>query len=703
MPDAPSPPRTRPHAEVAPAETPGLGGLLALAIGVVVVAALYLAREVLIPVTLAVLLSFALAPLAGLLQRLRLGRVPSAVLAAAAALGLFLALGALIGTQLAQLARDVPRYQSTIERKVEIVRELTVGRISGLAESLGRGLERVADRATRDAPSTAGGEGGEGARAAAGARAGERPPARAEEPRPVPVEVRQPPPTPLELAERVLAPVVAPLAHTAVVFVVAVFALLQRQDLRDRLIRLFGSDDLHRTTVALDDAARRLSRYFLTQIGLNTAYAVVTGAVLMVIGVPGAVLWGVLAGLMRFVPYVGTPIAALPPIALAAAVDPGWSMALWTAAFYLVGEALMGHVVEPVAFGQSTGLSPFSVVVAAIFWTWLWGAVGLLLATPLTVCLVVLGRHVERLQFFGVMLADRPALAPAESFYQRMLAGDPDEAEDQAEQILKERPLTAYYDEVAVAGLRLAAADAARGALAGPRLGTVREATRDLVEALADHEDADPPEPAMPAAEAAEGEEAPPARPPVAGSAPAGDGLAPGWRAEAPVLCVAGRGPFDEAVAAMLAQLLGKHGLGARVAPREAVSRAGLRSVDLGGVAMVCVCYLEIGGSPAHLRRLLRRLRQQAPQAPLLAGLWPADDPVLTDRELRAAVGADHYATSLREAVEAGTQEARRAAAAAAPAPVRPDTAGTPTAAVPRESPGSPLPTVAATPAIGPA
>jgi predicted PurR-regulated permease PerM len=698
MPDAPSPPRTGPpRAEVAPAETPGLAGLLALAVGVVVVAALYLAREVLIPVTLAILLSFALAPLADLLRRIGLGRVPSAILAALAALGLFLALGALIGTQLAQLARDVPRYQTTIERKVEAVREFTVGRISGLVEDLGRGLERAREGATRrdgaaDAP-----------------RPGERPAAAtpAEEPRPLPVEVRQPPLTPLEIAERVLTPVVAPLAHTAVVFVVAVFALLQRQDLRDRLIRLFGSDDLHRTTVALDDAARRLSRYFLTQIGLNTAYGLVTGAALMLIGVPGAVLWGVLAGLMRFVPYVGTPIAALPPIALAAAVDPGWSMALWTAAFYLVGEALMGHVVEPVAFGQSTGLSPFSVIVAAIFWTWLWGAVGLLLATPLTVCLVVLGRHVERLQFLRVMLAARPALAPAESFYQRMLAGDPDEAEDQAEQILKERPLTAYYDEVAVAGLRLAAADAARGALAGPRLGTVREAVRDLIEALADHEDADPEaEAAKPAAETDGTEEtAPPERPPVAGSAPAGDERAPGWRAEAPVLCVPWRGPFDDVVAAMLAQLLDKHGMGARVVAPEAASRVGLRSLDLAGVAMVCVCYLEIGGSPAHLRRLLRRLRQRLPpQTPLLVGLWPAGDPVLTDPGLRSMIGADRYATSLHEAVEACLQEARRAAAAAVvPVPVRPDAAAAPAAATSREAVGgSPPLSVAATPGTGP-
>ena len=257
----------------------------------------------------------------------------------------------------------------------------------------------------------------------------------------------------MQLAQRIIAPIVAPLSTTAIVLIVAIFILLQREDLRDRLIRLFGSSDLHRTTVAMNDAARRLSRYFLTQLGINATFGVIIGIGLFFIGVPSPVLWGVLAMLLRFVPYIGAPLAAVLPLALAAAVDPGWSMVLWTAALYAVVEAIMGQVVEPLLYGHSTGLSPFSVVVAATFWTWLWGPIGLILSTPLTLCLVVLGRHVERLEFLDVILGDRPPLTPVESFYQRMLAGDPDEARDQAELLLKDRSLSSYYDEVALKGL----------------------------------------------------------------------------------------------------------------------------------------------------------------------------------------------------------------------------------------------------------
>ena len=278
-----------------------------------------------------------------------------------------------------------------------------------------------------------------------------------------------------------------------ITFVVLIFILLQREDLRDRMIRLFGSSDLHRTTAAMDDAARRLSRFYLTQLALNAAFGVWTSAGLWIIGVPSPVLWGILTALLRFVPYVGSFIAALLPIGLAAAVDPGWSMMLWTATLFIVSEPFMGHVVEPFVYGKSTGLSPFSVVVSAIFWTWLWGPIGLLIATPLTLCLVVLGRHVERLEFFDVLLGDRPALSPAENFYQRMLAGDPDEALEHAEQLLKERSLSSYYDEVALKGLQLAANDAARDVLAPAQIERIKEAIKGLVHDLGSVPDAEPP------------------------------------------------------------------------------------------------------------------------------------------------------------------------------------------------------------------
>jgi hypothetical protein len=246
--------------------------------------------------------------------------------------------------------------------------------------------------------------------------------------------------------------------------------------LRNRFIKLAGSHDLQKTTAALDDGATRLSRLFLIQLALNTAFGVVIGTGLWIIGIPNPVLWGILAAVLRFVPYIGAVISAVFPLTLAAAVDPGWSMLLWTAALFLVVEPVVGHVIEPLLYGHNTGLSPVAVVASATFWTALWGPVGLVLATPLTICLVVLGRHVERLKFLDVMFGDRAALAPPEMFYQRMLAEDPAEAVDKAEEFLKERPLSTYYDDVALPGLKLAQNDIARATIDRARIEKIRTA-----------------------------------------------------------------------------------------------------------------------------------------------------------------------------------------------------------------------------------
>jgi predicted PurR-regulated permease PerM len=620
---------------VAPAETPGLSGLLTLAVAVVVVAGLYLGRTVLIPITLAVLLSFLLAPIVNLLRRIHLGRVLSVIVAVLLALSIILAVGGLIGSQIAGLAQDVPNYASTIRSKVETVQGFALSRMNLVMRRLGQQLEQ---------PNASQPKG----------------PKSATDQKPMQVEVHQPDPTPIQLAERVIAPIVDPLATTAIVLIVAIFVLLQREDLRDRLIRLFGSSDLHRTTVAMNDAARRLSRYFLIQLGINTAFGIIIGCGLFLIGVPSPLLWGIIGLLLRFVPYIGAPLSAILPLALAAAVSPDWSMMVWTAGLYLVTEVIMGQVVEPLLYGHSTGLSPFSVVVSATFWTWLWGPIGLILSTPLTLCLVVLGRHVERLEFLDVILGDRPALTPVESFYQRMLAGDPDEAREQAEVLLRDRPLSSYYDEVAVKGLQLAANDAARGVLTGVQLEKIKLSMQELIDDLDEHDDQEPD-----TKDALEGattglsrsEQDLPKHPALGRIAE--DALPPAWRAKAPVLCIAGRGPLDEAAASMLSQLLHKSGLKARVLQHEAASRMHLGSLDGEGVAMVCLCYLEIGGLPSHLRYLLRRLHQRLPAARLLVGLWPAEQAILTDDRLRAAVGAEVYTSSLREAVEACLEAAR--------------------------------------------
>ncbi len=636
-------PTPTPHdTGVPPAATPSVSGLMTLAVAVVVLGGLYLGREVFVPIVLAVLLAFVLAPLVDILRRWRLGRVPAVISAVILALGIILSLGTVIGFQVADLATDLPRYEQTVRNKVATLREGALGRLPEMLRSVTRQVEE----ATKETPPTA-------------TPSTNTTP----DPQPLPVEVHEPDPTPIQIARNFLLPVVAPLATVGIVFVVLIFILLQREDLRDRMIRLFGAQDLHRTTVAMDDAARRLSRYFLIQLGLNASFGVMISIGLWVIGVPSPILWGIFAGLMRFVPYIGSILAGALPVALAAAVDPGWSMALLTLALFLITEPLMGHVVEPLVYGQSTGLSPFAVVMSAIFWTWLWGPIGLLLATPLTLCLVVLGRHVERLEFLDVLLGDRPALTPAENLYQRMLAGDPDEALDYAEQLLKERSLTSYYDDVVLAGLQLAANDASRGVLSGGQLERLKNAIQALVSDLGSHDDVEPDkkesakEPVAPP----DSEKEDPKKPPIDEVAPPPEALPPEWRAEGAVLCIAGRGPLDEAASTMLSQLLTKHGLGARVAPHEIVSRSAIMSLDATGVKMVCISYLEISGSPAHLRYLLRRLRQRlAPGTPMLVGLWPSEDAILSDEAMRKNLGADYTVSSLRQAVIACMEVASR-------------------------------------------
>jgi predicted PurR-regulated permease PerM len=643
MPDPlrpPDPPFAEPP-RVAPAGAPGLSGLIGILVAAVMVAALYFGRAVLLPITLAMLLSFVLSPLVELLRRLRLGRILSVIVAVLLALGLILAVGSAIGTQVAQLAGDLPLYQTTIEHKIARLREATIGRFSETIASLGHQFAGPPARSAAPAP------------APSGAPAQESPQ------KPVPVVVTRPAPTALEIGEKVLAPILNPLATMGIILVVTIFALLQKEDLRDRAIRLLGSGDLHRTTIAMNEAGRRLSRYFLTQLGLNTGFGVIVGVGLHFIGVPNPVLWGVLGMLLRFIPYIGSWIAAALPVALAAAVEPGWSMAIWTAALYAATELTIGQFVEPLVYGHSTGLSPLAVIIAAIFWTWIWGPIGLIISTPLTLCLVVLGRHVEQLEFFDVLLGDRPALTPVEGFYQRMLADDPDEALEQAERYLRDHSLAAYYDDVVLQGLRLAAGDILRGTLGPARIERLKGAVAELIRDLDKYARA-PPDAGEHKALAAS---ALPAAPPAAADALDRGALAPEWRGEAPVLCIAGRGPLDEAAAGMLAQLLDKRGLGARAVPHEAVSRAKIEALDLRGVAMMCVCYLDMSGNPAHLRFLLRRLRERLPQAPLLVGLWPAQDPFLKDREMRRAAGADYYVSTLHEAVEACLAAACKAAA----------------------------------------
>jgi predicted PurR-regulated permease PerM len=608
-------------------------------LAVIIIAMLYFGREIFVPIALAILLSFVLAPVVTILERIRVPRGLSVVSVAIIAFALIFAIGSLLATQLTQLAGDLPRYQSTISEKIQYFRNTKAGRgtlerASDMLKDLGKEIDKPKDGApARTSNATANSN-------APGPQA------------PVPVEVRQPDPGALESLRTLIAPLIHPLATTGIIIIFVIFILLQREDLRNRLIRLAGSYDLQRTTAALDDAASRLSRLFLTQLILNGAFGIVIGIGLWFIGTPSAILWGILAAVLRFVPYIGAVIAAAFPLVLGVAVDPGWSMLLWTLVLFLTVEPIVGHVIEPMVYGHSTGLSPVAVVASATFWTALWGPIGLVLATPLTVCLVVLGRHVERLEFLDVMFGDRPALSPPEIFYQRMLAGDPTEAAEKAEEFLKERSLASYYDEVALKGLQLAQVDAERGALDQERLVKIRDAVREFASDIAEQDDRPPtkvhPTTDAEASSAVESvaENAAHENLPIASK----DRLPPDWLGEHPVLCMAGRSLIDEAAAIMLAQLSTAHGLAARVEEAEALSTTNVFRLETSGVAIVCLVYLDSSG-PAHMRYSVRRLRRKLPKAVIILGCWVKDSDPAALETLRDNAKADLVAASLGEAV----------------------------------------------------
>jgi predicted PurR-regulated permease PerM len=621
-------------------------GAVALAIlGVIIVTALYVGREIFVPVALAILLSFVLASPVSALQRLRVPRGIAVVSVVLFAFVIIFALGSLIASQLSRLADDLPRYQATIQSKIQSVRGVTGGsttleRAAGMLQDLGKELDKP-KAGLPDKPITP----------SLGNPLGSRPVT------PVPVEVLQPDPGALQSLRSLISPLISPLATTGIIVIFVIFILIQREDLRNRLIRLAGSHDLQRTTAALDDAGGRLSRLFLNQLLINTGFGILIGTGLWLIGIPSAVLWGILAAVLRFVPYIGSIIAAAFPLALAVAVDPGWSMLAWTAALFFVVEPAIGQIVEPMVYGRSTGLSPVAVVVSATFWTALWGPIGLVLATPLTVCLVVLGRHVERLAFLDVMFGDRPALSPAEIFYQRMLAGDPTEATEKAEEFLKERSLSSYYDEVAIKGLQLAQSDLERDVLDQSRLGRIRDTVIEFVNDLSDQVDQEPTgERATADAEAAAAVEAA-AVEPVHADLPIlqRDQLPIEWRGDSPVLCIAGRTALDEAAGIMFAQLCNVHGLHTRVEGPEALSTNNIFRLETEGIALVCLSYLN-ASNPAQIRYAVRRLRRKLPGARIMVGLWNGADGSERAAAVQESSKADLFASTLREAIRVGIE-----------------------------------------------
>lgn len=570
-----------------------------------IVAALYFASEVLIPITLAALLTFILAPLVDLLRRIRIPRVAAIIATVLLALGIIVGVGAVIGTQVADLAGQLPKYQTTLESKVTKLRDSTIAPLSRAVEKF---RSRSEQQQSPKPPA-------QGANADTGSTQ-----------KPVPVVVQQPALSPLQVGQNVIAPILHPAATLLIMLVVTIFALLYREDIRDRAIRLFGAGDLSRTTAAMDDAGNRLSRYFIAQLSVNSAFGVVIGIGTYFIGVPHPILWGIMGAVLRFVPYIGAWIAAALPTLLAAAVDPGWSMALMTIGLYACTEFFAGQILEPLIYGHSTGLSPIAVVVAAIFWTWLWGAIGLIISTPLTLCAVVLGRHFEQLSFIDILLGSRPALRPSESLYQRLLAGDVDEAQEQLEEFAGVHSLVDYYDDVAIEALQFASADFKSRKLSHSAAGDFRSAFKELIEF---------------AQEVVEPKDKAPAEQATTEPAPASN---------ARVLCLPGRGPFDAIAAEMLSQLLERRGITASRVTDKAADRQTLESIEMNDVVLVCVLYLQARGFPAHARLLIGRLKQRNPQTKVILGL--VQHATAGTVQMPAKFDAVEYIGSLKEALE---------------------------------------------------
>nr|WP_315430804.1 AI-2E family transporter [uncultured Albidiferax sp.] len=463
----PHPPKLPPSLTPPRAAPEAAGHTYKMLFAIAVLTVLYVGREVLIPVTLAVVLSLAIAPAVRALKRLGLGQVP-AVLSAVVALSLLLlGLATLIGMQAVELADSLPQYQSTLGAKIEILREATVGRVESMQGSAGRIFGKLIDA----------GSGVE-------SRAGELGAGLHLPPGVVPVQIQERPATALQLASQVLGSLWGPLGTVGVVLIVLVFVLLEHESLRDRFIHLTGGTDIRTATYAFNDAGQRLSRFFVSQFAVNLGVGAIIGLGLACIGVPHGVFFGVITAVLRFVPYVGVAAAAVGAAVLGAAVETGWTTMFLTIGLFAVVEVVVAQVVEPQLYGHSTGLSPLSVVLSAIFWGWIWGPMGLLVSTPLTLCLVVAGRHVKSLAFLDVLLGETSPLSLSEKFYQRALSDDAGDIIAAARQFLKKRSFAKYCDQILMPALRLGAVDLAAGSINAQQQQKLRHAIVQAIESL---------------------------------------------------------------------------------------------------------------------------------------------------------------------------------------------------------------------------
>ncbi len=538
-------------------ERPALG---ALATAVLIVAILSRAQAILVPLALAIVVAFALGPAVRRFER-ALGRVAAVAVVVFVALAAVAGFGYLLQRQVVDLSAEMTKYSDSIRRKMIAFRGSDGSGLGGLSKSVDSAVRNLDERVEAD----------QGARPV----------------RVVPAEA-----TALERIESALVPVLEPLARSVIVLVLVIFFLVKREDLRDRFIRLVGRGRVTLTTRALDEAAYRISRFLAQQSAINGTFGVIVAAGLLAIGIPYAPLWGFVAAVLRFVPFVGTLFAMLVPAALAFAQFPGWWQLVATLGLFLVLDALAAYVVEPTVIGAKTGVSSIAMLVSAIFWSWLWGPVGLVLSTPLTVCLAVLGKHVPRLSYLAIVLGDQPALEDQLVLYHRLLSGDEEEAQEILDKRFRERTRAQVFDEVIIPALLLADRDRARGEISeSDHQHVVR-----TIRALADTEPETAHEPKA--------------------TAPLGES-----QRVQQVVGVSARTVTDETIWEMLAQLFDPEKV-----HLESVGSSYLASDVTAGTSsgvspdlpdLVCVISVPPGGL-AQARYICRRLRAKLPNTPIL-------------------------------------------------------------------------------------
>jgi len=651
--------------------------LLTLTAVVVVIVGLYFGRQVLIPLALSVVVSFLLAPVASWLETWRLGRVLSVVVVVSLALALVGFGGWIVTGQLMNVVDQLPNYQSNIHDKVQALRVQHGNRLTNATKT----VSELSNELTAASESAAGKKTAKRTGAA-----------------PIPVQVTQPPSNAPQYLRTIVGPLTGIFEMMAIVIVFAVFMLVKREDLRNRLIRLAGQGRLTVVTQALDDASRRLSRYLYLQFLVNALYGGMFGGGLYLIGVPHPLLWGVLAALLRLIPYIGTAVAAGFPALMAMAVFPGWHQALLVVALFVTLEIIVSNALEPWLYGSHTGISSLAILVAAIFWAALWGPIGLILSTPLTVCLILMGRYVPQLNFLEVLLGDEPVLPVEAHFYQRLLALDQDEATTIAESYLKEKPLGNLYDNVVIPALAMAEQDRHLNTLDTGTADFISQSTRELIEEVGERFfdtlkndslkgeslkngslkngslQSDSSRNGREGKEAeANGERVSndssrmqqalfsPLKEPSTESSTESkkthavenegrsnvdyEALA-GLR----IVCIPARDEADELVAQMMAQLLRRLGSEVRVL-RFASRNSDLNDLETQGLDVAIVSALPPFAA-GHARSLCRRLRQRHPQLKIVLGMWSFEGGVAKAEERLGSGCADIVATSLEQAID---------------------------------------------------